>query len=166
MGLKHFTACLLAAAVAGSVPPATAQSGQSQPAVHSHPHAHHPAADARPLVKLPEPMRLHMLANMRDHLLALQQIQQALAEDALDKAAQIAEERLGMTSLERHGAHHMAPYMPEEMRRIGTGMHRAASRFATTAGDAAVTGDMTPVLAALARITAQCVACHQGFRVQ
>jgi len=40
--------------------------------------------DTRPLVQLPEQMRLHMLSNMRDHLLALQQIQDALANERLD----------------------------------------------------------------------------------
>ncbi|MFO7653173.1 MAG: hypothetical protein R6X25_05050 [Candidatus Krumholzibacteriia bacterium] len=56
------------------------------------------------MVELPDQLRLHMLANMRDHLLALQQIQAALASEEFDQAAQIAEQRLGMTSLERHGA--------------------------------------------------------------
>lgn len=126
----------------------------------------HAPADTRPLVQLPEQMRLHLLANMRDHLLALQQIQDALANERFDQAAQIAEQRLGMTSLKLHGAHDVAPYMPEQMRGIGTDMHRAASRLALAAGDAAASGDIKAALAALAQVTAQCVACHQGFRVQ
>jgi cytochrome c556 len=52
------------------------------------------------------------------------------------------------------------------MRSTGTAMHRAASQFAVTAYDASATGDVMPALAALARVTAQCVACHEGFRVQ
>jgi cytochrome c556 len=118
------------------------------------------------LVELPDELRAHMLRNMRDHLLALQQIQEALAGDEFEEAAQIAEQRLGMTSMERHGAHAVGPFMPEAMRTTGAAMHRAASRFAVTASDASATGDVRPALADLARVTGQCVACHEGFRVQ
>jgi hypothetical protein len=41
------------------------------------------------------------------------------------------------------------------MRDAGTAMHHAASRFAVTAQDANVTGDLKPVLAGLAEMTAQ-----------
>jgi len=171
---KFAASLLITAALASTGPLASAEGGQSQQVLHpqSHPeqHEHQPMpdapADTRVLVELPEMMRRHMLANMRDHLRALHEIQDALARNALDEAAEIAEQRLGMTSLERHGARHMAPYMPEEMRSIGTGMHRAASQLAMAASDAAVTGDVKPALAALARVTAQCVACHEGFRVR
>ncbi len=74
-------------------------------------------------------MKAHTLANMRDHLLALQQIQAALSRDELDKAADIAEQRLGMSALSLHGAHEVSKFMPEGMRAAGSAMHRAASRF-------------------------------------
>ena len=61
------------------------------------------------LVKLPEPMRLHTITIMRDHLLALQEIDIALCQNVFDKAASIAEQRFGMSSLELHGAAHVAP---------------------------------------------------------
>lgn len=126
----------------------------------------HVPTDKRPLVQLPEQMRLHMLSNMRDHLMALQEIQEALSKERFDEAARVAEQRLGMTSLALHGAHDVAPLMPEQMRRMGSSMHRAASQVAMAAGDASATGDVKPALAALANVTAQCVACHEGFRVQ
>ena len=44
--------------------------------------------DARQLVKFPAQMREHTLANMRDHLLALQEIQSALARSEYDRAAE------------------------------------------------------------------------------
>lgn len=125
-----------------------------------------PAADARQAVEFPADLRAHMLANMRDHLLALQEIQAALARQAFDQAAEIAEQRLGMTAMKLHGAHQMAQFMPEGMRDAGTQMHRAASRFALTARDAAATGEFRPVLEAMAGITQQCVACHAGYRLQ
>ena len=120
--------------------------------------------DARTLVKLPAPMQQHMLANMRDHLRAIGEIQDALGMGAYDKAANIAETRIGVSSLDSHGASHMAPYMPKAMQDIGTGMHKAASQFARTAEKAAVTGDMRQSITALAKVTQQCVACHAAFR--
>jgi cytochrome c556 len=119
------------------------------------------AADKRQKIRLPAMMREHMLANMRDHLQALQEIQTALAEGKLDLAADVAERRLGMSSLEAHGAAHMAPYMPQPMREIGTEMHHAASRFARSAQE----GDLAKALADLSGITRECVACHASYRV-
>ena len=131
-------------------------------------HADHVPApsDGRVAVAFPEPMRTHTLANMRDHLLALQEIQQALAGGAYDRAADVAEKRLGMTSLRSHGAHDVARFMPEGMQAIGTEMHRSASRFAVEAANAGATGNVKPSLAALARVMQQCVACHAGYRMK
>jgi hypothetical protein len=123
-------------------------------------------SDTRELVTLPEPMAAHMMTNMRDHLLALQEIQSALASNDTELAAKIAEHRLGMTSLSLHGAHEVAKYMPKGMQDAGTGMHRAASAFAITAQNAGVTGELRSALAALSTVTAQCVGCHAGYRVK
>jgi hypothetical protein len=122
--------------------------------------------DARFAVELPPPMRAHMLANMRDHLAALHEIQAALARDATGRAAEIAERRIGMSSLDTHGAGHMAPHMPKPMQDIGTAMHRAASRFARVAEEAGVRRDLRPALQALSDVTQQCVACHAGYRLK
>ncbi|MGE5667746.1 MAG: hypothetical protein ACM338_06085, partial [Betaproteobacteria bacterium] len=84
-----------------------------------------PSADVRELVRFPEPMRLHTIASMRDHLLALQEIDEALSRNEFDKAANVAEQRLGMSSLEAHDAAHLAPFMPKGMQEIGTQMHQA-----------------------------------------
>jgi hypothetical protein len=51
-------------------------------------------------VTFPEPMRLHTITSMRDHLLAIQEIDLALSQNVFNKAANIAEQRLGMSSLE------------------------------------------------------------------
>ncbi len=150
----------------------TAQAQQHDPAMHMQHQA--PAAkpaktvpkDTRQAVRFPKALREHTLANMRDHLLALQEIQAALALQEYDKAADIAEQRLGMSSLALHGAHDVAKYMPKGMQDAGTAMHRNASRFAVAAKDAGATGDVKPALAALAATTAQCVACHAGYRVK
>jgi hypothetical protein len=122
--------------------------------------------DRRLKVEMPDMMTEHMLGNMRDHLAALSEIQAALGEGRFDAAAQIAETRIGMSSLAAHGASHMAPYMPKDMQEIGTQMHRAASRFAISAQEAAVSGDTRKAVEDLAKVTQQCVACHAAFRVR
>ena len=131
-------------------------------------HAKHMAAsqaDTRQLVKFPEALRAHTLANMRDHLLALGEIQETLSRSRFDQASDIAEQRLGMSSLKLHGAHEVAQFMPKGMQDAGTAMHRSASQFATIAKDASVTGDLKPALAALAKVNQTCVACHTGYRL-
>lgn len=131
------------------------------------PHAHmEMSADSRQLVTFPEPMRAHTLANMRDHLQTLHDIQAALARQDFDAASALAEKRLGMTSLALHDAAHLAAFMPEPMQQMGTAMHRAASRLAVAAQDAGATHDIRAVTAALADVTAQCVACHAAYRLQ
>lgn len=143
------------------------------------PHTHDPAshapapasgradvADRRLAVEFPPMLREHTLANMRDHLLALQQIQSALAAGRFDEAAEVSERRLGLSSLESHGAHDVAKFMPQGMQDAGTAMHRSASRLALAAQDAAAKNDLKPALAALAEVTATCVACHAGYRLK
>lgn len=118
--------------------------------------------DRRRLVKLPEMMQRHMMSNMRDHLAAINEILANMASGNLDKAAEIAESRLGMSSLESHGASHMAGFMPEGMRQAGASMHKAASRFAVRAQE----GEALPAYKALSEVTSACVACHSGYRIR
>ncbi len=124
------------------------------------------AADPRQRVEMPAAMQEHMLANMRDHLVALGETQAALAAGRYGEAADIAEQRIGMSSLQGHGASHMAPFMPKPMQDIGTAMHRSASRFARTTQEAAVTNDLPRALGALAELTRQCTACHASYRLR
>ncbi len=152
---------VVAAAGAGALePPAAAQTHQHAPVA---PVA--AAADNRQLVELPAAMRLHTLASMRDHLASLQEINEAMSRNEFEKAADIAERRLGMTSLEAHGAAHVAPYMPKPMQDIGTEMHRSASLFAVATQTASVGNDMRPAMAALGAVMRQCVACHAAYRL-
>jgi len=123
------------------------------------------ADDGRKTVQLPDMMREHMLSNMRDHLLALEEITRYLANQQYDEAAEIAENRLGMSSLELHGASHLGKFMPKEMGAIGTNMHRAASRFALAARDAELEGGLGKAFSALSEVMQQCVACHSGYKV-
>jgi len=121
--------------------------------------------DARQRVELPPQVQAHMLANMRDHLAAIEAMTRLLAERRYEEAADTAETRLGMSAMAAHGAQSMAPFMPEPMRAMGGAMHRAASRFATEARNTEVTGDPSGALGALSAVMQQCVACHGAFRV-
>lgn len=120
------------------------------------------AEDARQLVKLPEMMQHHMLTNMRDHLQTLNQILIDMSNDELGKAADLAEARLGMSSLPLHGASHMAKFMPKAMQELGTNMHKAASRFALKAQE----GDPKAAYKALTDVTSSCIACHATYRIR
>jgi len=132
----------------------------------THDPATHAPGDARQAIDLPPELRAHMLANMREHLIAMGEIQAALAKGNFDEAADIAENRIGMSSLEAHHASHLAPYMPKPMQELGMTMHRTASRFARTAQEAAVEGGVPRALGALSELTQRCVACHASFRLR
>jgi antitoxin component HigA of HigAB toxin-antitoxin module len=122
------------------------------------------ADDTRQLVTMPSPMVQHMLANMRDHLAAITEIQRALGAADYQRAADIAEKRIGMSSLEAHGAAHMAGFMPQPMQDIGTQMHKAASRFALVAQETGADGNLARAVSALSTVTEQCAACHAAYR--
>ncbi len=137
-------------------------------------HGHHQAdkghsaaaTDTRIQVEFPPALVDHTLANMRDHLMALWEVSDALSRGQNDRAAKVAEERLGMSSLRLHGAQEVAKYMPQGMQDAGTTMHRAASRFAIEAQNADVTGNLKPALGALSEVMSACVACHAGYRLK
>lgn len=99
---------------------------------------------------------------MRDHLEAIHEILLHMGDGKLDKAADVAEQRLGMSSLESHNASHMAKFMPAGMRQAGTSMHQAASRFARKAQE----GEALPAYQALTEVTRSCVACHSAYRIR
>lgn len=130
------------------------------------PHVPGAMVETRQFVPYPDALRIHTLANMRDHLLTLARIQEALAAGSFDRASELAEQRLGMSSLEMHGAHEASQFMPQGMQDAGTAMHRSASRFAIAAKDGSATGELKPVLAALAGLNQTCVACHAAYRIQ
>lgn len=124
----------------------------------------HPAK--RESVTFPAKLKEETLSNMRDHLLAIQEITAYLADKKFDAAAEVAETRLGFSSLQRHGAHEVAKYMPQGMQQIGHGMHQAASQFAVAAQEAGATGDTGVALRALSQMQASCVACHAAYQLK
>ena len=158
-----FFALLSALGLAAGITTATAQNEHSMTheAMHSA-----PVEDTREPVTFPAPLRAKELANMRDHLVTISRIQAYLSQHKFDQAAKLAEERLGMSSFGLHGAHEVAPYMPQGMQAAGTAMHHAASRFAVTAQEAAVDDDVGRAVGALTEVTQACVACHAAYRLK
>lgn len=127
------------------------------------------AQDARELVKLPEPMQEHMLSNMRDHLVSLNEIIGDVGNGKFDEAAKVAEQRLGMSSLPAHDAAHMAPFFPKPMQDMGTSMHHAGSRLVIVLQNAAITPgaqSMQDIDRALHEVTSACTSCHAAYRVR
>lgn len=125
--------------------------------------------DRRTLVTLPPHMQDHMLGNMRDHLLALDEALAALAAGQIKRAGDIVEQRIGMASLVMHDAAHMGKFMPEPMREMGMALHRSASGLAIAATDAEVEntyGAQRKVFQALHDITQACATCHSAYRIR
>jgi hypothetical protein len=123
-------------------------------------------ADNRVAVDFPAPMKQHILSNMRDHLQTISQIQVAMGAGQFEKAAQLAEDQLGMNALKLHGAAENSQYMPKGMQELGTSMHRNASKFAIEIQNSSVTGDLKPALIALSKTTEACTACHSSYRLK
>lgn len=136
--------------------------------IHNHNHdvsGVAPAEDKRQVVKFPPIVREHTLTSMRDHLLALSEIQDHLSQGHFEIAGKIAENRLGLSSFQLHGAHESSKYMPKGMQEIGGSMHRAASQFAILAQESEVTRDYAKTIGALSRLTGTCVACHATYKL-
>jgi hypothetical protein len=136
------------------------------------------AKDSRIEVDLPEPMKAHMLANMRGHQAAIADILAALAKGDGDGTAKIAETRLGMGSPGSAACKPdaksgelgdmpkmMASHMPDEMRALGMTMHAQASKFAEEAAKVKQGGDPRPALAELSQVVQACNACHAAYRL-
>ena len=121
-------------------------------------------ADPRQLIEMPVESQQLMRDDMKDHLAALNEIIGYLAENNLKTAAEIAETRMGRSSMGKHRGTGMGPgrFMTPEMRNIGWGMHDAVTEFAQVAK----AGDIKKAYSALQKITAACVACHYSYRTR
>ena len=118
--------------------------------------------ERRQYVKFPPKLQLKQMANMRDHMAALNEILESLAFDELDEAADIAQKRLGLSARHSHGTGDLAKYMPNGMKQAGYNMHSAASHFAKIAKK----GNIESAYEALIPVTQSCVECHAGYRTR
>jgi hypothetical protein len=123
-----------------------------------------PVSDPRQLVSMPEQARKLMREDMLDHLSALNEIMGYLGENNLEAAADVAETRMGKSSMGKHRATGMGPgrFMPIEMRNLGWGMHESATEFALVAKE----GDLKNANSALQKVITSCVACHYSYRTR
>ncbi len=122
------------------------------------------AGDNRQLVSMPDETLQLLRQDMLDHLAALNEIIGLLAENKLDAAAELAETRMGKSSMGKHRGTGMGPgrYMPPEMRNLGWGMHESATEFSQVAGE----GNSKAAYGALQKLTTSCVACHYSYRTR
>jgi hypothetical protein len=125
-----------------------------------------PPEDPRTVVDMPGLQRALIREEMLDHLAALNEILADLSANQLNAAADIAEQKLGLSSMGKHAARTAGQgpgrFMPEAMRSIGIGMHQAASEFAKVARG----GNRDAAYQALQPVVGACVACHAGFRLR
>ena len=121
------------------------------------------AQDTRVEVEYPKELKQETLHHMREHLTIVQQITEALSKYDFEKAAKLAEENLGMSSMKKHGAKKAAKYMPKGMKMAGFMLHKSASDFASIAS-VSDKEDMGDVLKAFSKVTASCIACHAGYK--
>jgi len=125
--------------------------------------------DTRIMVKLPSDIEKKMLVNMRDHIGALDDIIQAVQAGEYDEAQEVAESRLGWSSLVRRGDQEVANHWAKPMQKMADQMYRSASDFVIVAQNASVEDSKESyqkVLSALGEITAACRGCHQTYRVR
>jgi len=136
----------------------TEATGEAQTATNS------PGGDHRQLVSMPGETSQLMRKDMLDHLSALNEIIGLLAENNLDSAADVAETRMGKSSMGKHRATGMGPgrFMPLEMRNIGWAMHESATELSQEAKE----GNLKGAYSALQNVTASCVACHYSYRTR
>jgi hypothetical protein len=123
-----------------------------------------PDSDLRHLASMPDEARRLMREDMLDHLAALDEIIGYLAENNLAAAADVAETRMGKSSMGKHRGTGMGPgrFMPLEMRELGRGMHESATEFSLMAKK----GDLKSAYNALQKVTGSCVACHYSYRTR
>ena len=120
--------------------------------------------DPRQFVSMPKQIRELMRKEMLDHLSALNVIIGFMASNNYEAAADVAESRMGKSTMGKNRATGMGPgrYMPLEMRNIGWSMHDAASELSI----AARKGDIKGAYSALEKVTNACVACHYNYRTR
>jgi hypothetical protein len=127
------------------------------------------SADTRQLIEVPQDIEQKMLANMRDHIVALDEIIHAINAGEYEKAEDIAEFRLGWSSLVRLDDQDVANHWATPMQKMADQMYRSASNFVIVSQNASVEDSkksVTDVLEALGTVTNACRNCHQAFRIR
>ncbi len=117
-------------------------------------------------VVYPREVYENTLGNMREHLRSLNQMSSLVAKGEYEKAADVIERGLGYAH--RHGTAGQAveqQYMPQQMMQLGQQMHQLSGDLVLALRDMEITGDYPAVFAAIGKVTENCVACHDSFRL-
>jgi hypothetical protein len=122
--------------------------------------------DSRQLATLPPPAQEALREEMRDNLVALNEVLSLMVAGKVKEAGEVAEAKLGVSAMGKHRSKPMdarpGPHMPPAMHGIGMDGHKAASEFAAVAK----TGDRDKALALLPNLTSACVGCHFSYRTR
>jgi len=116
--------------------------------------------DRRTPVPLLPMMANHQKQNMRDHLLAVQEIVTAVAAKDFD-AVQNSVGRIGFSEQMGQMCEHMGAGAPS-FTELALKFHHGADQI----GEAAKKQDSEAVLKALSNTLATCTACHQTYKQQ
>lgn len=125
--------------------------------------------DSRNLIQVPKDIQMKMLANMRDHIVALDEIIKAVQKGNYENANDIAEFRLGWSSLMRLGDQKVADHWVKPMQKMADQMYRSASNFVIVSQNASVEESKESyqnILQALGEVTSACRSCHEAYRVR
>lgn len=124
------------------------------------------AQDVRQLVKLPGPAEETLRQEMRDNLVALNEILTLTVSGQVKEAGLVAEKKLGTSVMGQHRDKPLearpGPHMPPAMHDVARQGHQAATAFAAIAAS----GDRKKTLAALPTLNSACLGCHLAFRVR
>lgn len=124
------------------------------------------AQDARTLAELPPPAVETLRQEMRENLVALNEIQLLVVAGKVKEAGAVAEKKLGQSTMGKHRDKPLearpGPHMPAAMHDLGRQGHQDATAFAAIAA----TGNQRKTLAALPTLNNACISCHSAYRVR
>lgn len=113
--------------------------------------------DGRTSLGLSPMMKVHQLANMREHLKGVQMITKGIASGDFEQASKTAHEKLGLTpKMKKNCAMMPNPAFVE----MAMAFHHAGDEL----GDVLMTKDAPKSLSALEGVLSRCTSCHDQFR--
>jgi len=113
--------------------------------------------DERTSLGLSPMMKVHQLANMREHLKGVHMIIKGIASGDFEQASKTAHKKLGLTpEMKKNCAMMPSPAFVE----MAMAFHHAGDEL----GDVLLTKDAAKSLSALEGVLARCTSCHDQFR--
>ena len=114
-------------------------------------------SDKRVSLGLPQFAKNRQLANMREHLKAVNDIVKFIALGNFDKASSIAKNKLGLTDAMLKEC---KKFDREDFKSLGFAFHKSANKLAKVLK----TKDTKQSLTALSNTLGYCVSCHDTFK--